>query len=118
MTAGKLDGKRVLLTQASEYMGPAISEVFREEGAVVIEDESDLRDADAAQRIVDDAGEIDVRVANLAAPANLGKMAAEMDDATWHLMFDKMVHPLHRLCRAASLPVVRTYPTCAERAAL
>jgi NAD(P)-dependent dehydrogenase (short-subunit alcohol dehydrogenase family) len=23
-----------------------------------------------------------------------------MDDHTWHLMFDKMVHPLHRLCRA------------------
>jgi NAD(P)-dependent dehydrogenase (short-subunit alcohol dehydrogenase family) len=26
--------------------------------------------------------------------------AAEMDDDTWHQMFDIMVHPLHRLCRA------------------
>lgn len=23
-----------------------------------------------------------------------------MDDETWHMMFDVMVHPLHRLCRA------------------
>ena len=100
MKDGRLAGKRVLLTQAKEYMGPAISELFQEEGAELIADDTDLRESWAVERLVDAAGEIDVLIANLAAPANLGKMAAEMDDKTWHLMFDKMVHPLHRLCRA------------------
>ena len=45
-------------------------------------------------------GHIDVLVANLAAPANFGKMAVDMDDETWQQMFEVMVHPLHRLCRA------------------
>lgn len=39
-------------------------------------------------------------IVNLAAPANPGKMAVEMDDETWAQMFDVMVHPLHRLVRA------------------
>lgn len=100
MSDQRLQGKRVLITQAGDYMGPAIGELFREHGADVISDETDLRETGAAAQIVAAAGHIDVLVANLAAPANLGKMAAEMDDETWHLMFDMMVHPLHRLCRA------------------
>jgi NAD(P)-dependent dehydrogenase (short-subunit alcohol dehydrogenase family) len=96
----RLEGKRVLLTQADEYMGPATIEVFNEHGAEVIEDRTDLTEAGTVEEMVAAAGHIDVLVANLAAPANLGKMAATMDDETWHLMFDTMVHPLHRLCRA------------------
>lgn len=96
----RLEGKRVLLTQADEYMGPATIEVFNEYGAEVIEDRTDLTEAGTVEEMVAAAGHIDVLVANLAAPANLGKMAATMDDETWHLMFDTMVHPLHRLCRA------------------
>jgi 2-keto-3-deoxy-L-fuconate dehydrogenase len=100
MTEKRLQGKRVLVTQAGDYMGPAIAELFREHGAELIADESDLRPQGAVERVVEEAGRIDVLVANLAAPANFGKMAAEMDDETWHQMFDMMVHPLHRLCRA------------------
>ena len=81
-------------------MGPATLEVFTEHGAQVIADDRDLRTEGAVEALVADSGPIDVLVANLAAPANLGIMAAEMDDATWHHMFDMMVHPLHRLCRA------------------
>ena len=100
MSDQRLRGKRVLVTQADDYMGPATLEVFAEQGAEVIGDERDLTRPGAVEALVADAGHIDVLVANLAAPANLGKPASAMDDETWHLMFDRMVHPLHRLCRA------------------
>ena len=48
----RLDGKRVLITQADDYMGPAISELFAGHGAVVIEDRTDLTDPEAAGRVV------------------------------------------------------------------
>lgn len=100
MTEKRLRGKRVLVTQARDYMGPATIELFREHGAEVIADETDLRAPGAVKRVVRDAGHIDVLMANLAAPANLGKLAVDMDDNTWAEMFDVMVHPLHSLTRA------------------
>lgn len=99
MSEGRLAGKRVLLTQAEDYMGPATLEVFSEEGAEVIADSSDLTVPGAVDDVVAAAGEIDVLVANLAAPAD-PCMAVERDDESWLRMFDRMVHPLHRLCRA------------------
>ena len=100
MAEKRLNGKRILITQAADYMGPATVELFREHGAEVIPDETDLRVPGAAEQVVKDAGPIDVLMATLAAPANLGKMAVDMDDDTWAEMFDVMVHPLHRLTRA------------------
>jgi 2-keto-3-deoxy-L-fuconate dehydrogenase len=50
-------------------------------------------------------GTSDVLIANLVGPANLGKSAAEMDDPTWHKVFDMVVHPLRRLCRSI-LPTI------------
>lgn len=105
MSEQRLKGKRILVTQAEDYMGPATLEVFAEHGAELIADTSDLTQPGTVEDLVARSGEIDVLVANLAAPANLGKMAVDMDDDTWHLMFDKMVHPLHRLCRAV-LPMM------------
>jgi len=101
MSEKRLQGKRVLVTQADDYMGPATLELFREHGAEVIADTSDLRDPERAAELVAEAGTLDVLVANLAAPANVGVLAPDIDDELWHTMFDKMVHPLHRLCRAA-----------------
>ena len=98
--AARLAGKRILMTQAEDFMGPAFSEAFREEGAEVIEDTSDLRETGAADRLVAAAGEIDVLVANLAAPAD-ADYAVKVSDARWTHLFDVMVHPLHRLVRAA-----------------
>jgi NAD(P)-dependent dehydrogenase (short-subunit alcohol dehydrogenase family) len=96
----RLAGKRILVTQADEYMGPAIIDMFASHGAEVIEDRSDLREPEAASRAIDEAGHIDVLIANLAADASLGKSAMDMDDETWTNMFDVMVHPLQRLTRA------------------
>ncbi len=100
MSDPKLAGKRVLVTQANDYMGPATIELFREHGAEVIADESDLTQPQAAQEVVEAAGHIDILVANLAADARFGVMAVDTDDIVWDTAFDVMVHPLHRLCRA------------------
>ena len=97
---GRLTGKRVLVTQADDYMGPITLEVFAEQGAEVIADISDLTDPERAAALIAEAGPIDVLVANLAAPANLGIAAADMPDDVWQTMFDVMVHPLHRLTKA------------------
>ena len=100
MNAKRLENKRVLVTQAGDYMGPATIELFGEHGATVIADDSDLTQAGAVETLIEQTGPIDVLVANLAAPANLGVSAVEMADETWSTMFEMMVHPLHRLCRA------------------
>ena len=101
MSEKRLEGKRVLVTQAQDYMGPSTIELFRKHGAEVIADTSDLTQPNAAAEAVASAGRIDVLVANLAANANPGIMATEIDDAIWNQAFDMMVHPLHQLCRAA-----------------
>tara|TARA_Y100001934_G_scaffold192002_1_gene226358 strand:+ start:3559 stop:4266 length:708 start_codon:yes stop_codon:yes gene_type:complete len=98
--AHRLAGKRVVLTQSSTFMGPAISEVFTEEGATVIDDNRDLTRPEAAQKLIDEAGHVDVLIANLAAN-NPRTAATSTDDESWSEMFDVMVHPLHRLVRAA-----------------
>lgn len=97
---GRLADKRVLVTQADDYMGPITLEVFAEQGAEVIADTSDLTDPERAAALIEETGHIDVLVANLAAPANLGIAAADMPDHVWQAMFDVMVHPLHRLTKA------------------
>ena len=100
--AGRLAGKRVLVTQADDYMGPPTLEIFRAEGAEVIADRSDLTAPGAAQTAVDEAGPIDVLVANLAAYNQAGRKLDTVDDATFAEMFEVMVYPLHRLVRAVA----------------
>ena len=80
----RLEGKRVLVTQADDYMGPAIIEMFTEHGADVIEDRSDLTNPATAASVVADAGHVDVLIANLAADARFGLSAVETDQAAWH----------------------------------
>jgi 2-keto-3-deoxy-L-fuconate dehydrogenase len=93
--------QRVLVTQAHEYMGPAVVELFRSEGAEVIADTTDLRAPGACERAVAQAGEVSALIANLAhlpLPAPVG----DVKDADWHALFEALVHPLMRLVRAAA----------------
>jgi NAD(P)-dependent dehydrogenase (short-subunit alcohol dehydrogenase family) len=98
--SGRLAGKRVLVTQAEDYMGPATIELFREEGADVIADNSDLTQPDRCEELISSSGEIDVLIANLASPNFTGIPVTELAADDWHCTFDMMVHPLHRLCQA------------------
>ena len=90
----------MLVTQAEDYMGPATIELFREEGADVIADNSDLTQPDRCEELISSSGEIDVLIANLASPNFTGIPVTELAADDWHCTFDMMVHPLHRLCQA------------------
>jgi 2-keto-3-deoxy-L-fuconate dehydrogenase len=103
---GRLQGRRVVITQADDYMGPATAELFAREGAEVIADSRDLTESGACEALIAEAGQVDVLIANLAAPNFSGMTVAQVDDVTWTTAFDMMVHPLHRLARAV-LPQMR-----------
>jgi 2-keto-3-deoxy-L-fuconate dehydrogenase len=92
-------GKRVLVTQARDFMGPALVDVFREHGAIVATGEEPLTEPGAAEELVRSAGEVDVLVANLSCPAPTTP-AAEVGDDEWRDVFAHIVDPLPRLMRA------------------
>ena len=98
--ADRLKGKRVLLTQANDFMGPVTVEVFEQEGATVIADSRDLTVAGACEAAVAQAGHVDVLIANLASPTFTGIPTTELGDDDWRTAFAIMVDPLHRLSRA------------------
>jgi 2-keto-3-deoxy-L-fuconate dehydrogenase len=98
-------GKRVLITQANEFMGPVLAEVFRELGAYVIADGGSLEEISRPAALVAEAGEIDVLIANLGVPA-AATPAADVGEDEWRHAFAHMVDPLPRLVRAV-LPQMR-----------
>jgi 2-keto-3-deoxy-L-fuconate dehydrogenase len=90
-----LVGKRVLVTESTEFMGPVLCEVFAEQGATVIASAEPLSRSEAADRAVRAAGEIDVLVANLALPAP-ATAAMEVDDSEWRRVFASASLPTSR----------------------
>ena len=99
----RLDGLRVLLTQADDFMGPTLADVFTAQGATVIADTRPLADDPAAAAtVVADAGQVDVLLLHLALPAP-ATAAKDIGDAEWRSVFAHMVDPMPRLV-AAVLP--------------
>ena len=96
----RLQNKRVLITQADDYMGPATATLFAAEGAEVTTDSTDLREPNRCAELIEAVGKVDVLIANLASENFSGIAATDLSDEDWHTTFDLMVHPLHRLCRA------------------
>jgi 2-keto-3-deoxy-L-fuconate dehydrogenase len=99
-----LAGQRVLITQSADFMGPALCEVFAEQGATVVADDRALSAPEAAQAVVKEAlvgGPLDVLVANLAFTAPTTP-AADVTDDEWNDVFAALVHPLPRLLRAVA----------------
>ena len=101
-----LVGKRVLVTQATEFMGPVLCDVFAEQGAQVVRSTVGLAEPGAAQAVIAEAGEIDVLVGNLSilAPST---GATEVDELEWREVFAALVDPLPRLIRAAAPGMAR-----------
>ena len=100
MTSTRLDGKRVLLTQSGEFMGPALTEVFRDMGADVIADPRVLdRDPTLPAVLVREAGRVDVLLIHLALPAP-STPAADISDSEWRTVFAHLVDPMPRLVSA------------------
>lgn len=105
MDSLKLGNTRVLITQAGDFMGPALCATFAKLGAVVIADSSDPSQPGQPQRIISAAGEIDALVVNLAMPAPK-TLAEDVTDEEWQAVFASMVTPLQQLLRAA-LPAMK-----------
>lgn len=99
MSTVDLSGKRILLTQADAFMGPALREVLSRSGAQVIADTGSLHTLQAVNDLVSRSGQIDVLVANLGVPAP-STAATEVGDDEWRRMFTHMVDPLQQLTRA------------------
>ncbi len=103
MNLCRLDGKRVLVTQSQDFMGPALTEVFSRLGATVIADPRPLADDPGLPAaLVQAAGQVDVLVVHLALPAP-STPAGEISDAEWRQVFAHLVDPMPRLV-AAVLP--------------
>jgi 2-keto-3-deoxy-L-fuconate dehydrogenase len=92
-------GKRVVVTDAGEFMGLDITTAFTEAGAEVISDRRDLTIAAAAEDLIREAARVDVLVANLAFSYS-GGLAHEIADDEMARTFGRLVFPLHRLVRA------------------
>ena len=105
MSPHMLQGKRVLITQADDFMGPVLCEVFAGHGATVIANTRSLVDPDAAAAVVAAAGAVDVLVANLALPAP-ATPATDVSEQEWRDTFAALVDPLPRLVRAVLPPMI------------
>lgn len=97
--SGALQGLRILVTQAGDFMGPALCGALAGQGAQVLASAEPLAEPGASEAVVREAGPIDVLVANLAirAPAT---PVAEVRDAEWREVFAALVDPLPRLAAA------------------
>jgi NAD(P)-dependent dehydrogenase (short-subunit alcohol dehydrogenase family) len=94
-----LTGRRVLITQAQDFMGPALCETFAGLGASVIADDGPLDDPARPAGLVTASGRVDVLVAHLSLPAPRNA-AVEATDEEWRQVFAQLVDPLPRLVRA------------------
>jgi 2-keto-3-deoxy-L-fuconate dehydrogenase len=73
-------------------MGPALCDVFAEQGAAVVASSEALLDPGAAARVVAASGPIDVLGANLALEAP-STPAVEVTEAEWRKVFAALVDP-------------------------
>lgn len=94
-----LKGKRVLITQADDFMGPVLRDTFAAHGAEVIADATTLDSGGIAERVGRAAGRVDVLIANLGVPAPSTR-AHEVGDDEWRRVFAHIVDPLPGLGRA------------------
>ncbi len=93
-----LRGKRVLVVQAAEFMGPVLCEVFAAHGADVVADPRPLDAPQAVAELHRDTGPVDVVLGNLSVPAPQTPVV-DVGDDEWRTVFAHLVDPLPRLAR-------------------
>lgn len=94
-----LQGKRILVTQADDFMGPALCQVLAELGADVLADRSGYSSHTEIPRRIAAYDRIDAALLNLAVPAP-STFAHEVEEDEWHLVFDGMVKPMQQYVKA------------------
>src|ERR1700733_8231570 len=97
--AGRLAGKRVIVTDCNEYAGADIVKLFREEDGEVFAVDRDLTVPGAAHDLIREVGHVDVLIANFAYP-NKYAPAHEKGDEDMEYAMRRLFYPLHRLTRA------------------
>lgn len=93
--------RTALISAADTYMGPAIADKFSSLGINVITGNSGLNSQAEIEQLVEEAGSIDILVANLALPPHSTPVQAIRND-DWLALFDTLVHPLMYLVRAVT----------------
>jgi NAD(P)-dependent dehydrogenase (short-subunit alcohol dehydrogenase family) len=93
-----LAGKRIVVTQADDFMGPVLTEAMRAAGAEVIADTTPLLGSKAIAELAKRAGRIDVLIANLSIKAP-NTQAHLVEDQEWREVFSHLVDPLPALAR-------------------
>jgi 2-keto-3-deoxy-L-fuconate dehydrogenase len=96
---GRLEGKRAIVTDPTEYNGADIVALFREEGAEVFAESWDMTRPEMADKVVQEVGHVDILIANLAYPHTYAP-AQEKTDADLDYAMQRIMYPLHRLTRA------------------
>lgn len=99
MAEQRLQGRRILVTQSDDFMGPVLCEVLAEHGATLLADRQALLDPAQPAALVAAAGRVDILIANLAVP-RLRTPAPDVSEREWRDTFAALVDPLPRLCRA------------------
>jgi len=99
MNGISLTGRRVLVTQAGEFMGPALCAAFAAAGAEVVPDRSALLERGEGRTVIESAGRIDILVLNLAIPAP-STPAHQVSDDEWERTFAALVHPMREMVGA------------------
>lgn len=94
-----LRGRRILVTQPADFMGPAICALLRERGASVLDPPDAPTDPELPARLAAAAGPLDVLVLNLAIPAP-STPALEVGESEWREAFAWLVDPLPRFLKA------------------
>jgi 2-keto-3-deoxy-L-fuconate dehydrogenase len=94
-----LQGKRILVTQSQDFMGPALCDELAAYGAEVIADPRIPIGVNDPKEIIEAAGSIDVLILNLALPAP-STWVTEIDDEEWRKIFEVIVDPLPRFMKA------------------
>jgi len=96
--SGRLEEKKVFVTQENDFMGPAICDLFSNEGAQVQSKAGPVPFDNSFNHYQKDIGEIDILIANLAHNPCTAPVQ-EIKDDDWQNLFNVMVHPLMTLIR-------------------
>ena len=94
----RLNNKKVLITQSSDYMGPAINKLFTEEGAIVTNLPGIVPFDSGFKGHIANCDDPDIVIANLAHHPCNGPLE-DIKDEDWQALFNTMVHPLMCLVR-------------------
>ncbi|MBB6522688.1 SDR family oxidoreductase [Pseudoteredinibacter isoporae] len=99
MKQNEFTNKRVVVTDCDNYMGPIAVEHFRAEGADVLAWSEALDSPQAIAKLLAEAGDTDILIANFGANPRPNKVE-NIADEEWFGLCDDILHPFIRVVRA------------------